>query len=594
MNRSDNEMIRTGGEIIETRSDARGIAQPASLWSHGGIQRGSSLASYFEFAFIHKRLIMVCTLIGLMSGWLAILAWPRSYESTAKLMIRVGHESVSLDPTATTSSTLMLQKTQEEEVISALEVLNSRQVAETVVDRIGAEAIQNGVLPDKAPAGASTNHEFIAFLKQAVPDALYRILKAAGIKDDISDRELAVRKVQTAVLIYSPKKSNVITIEAQAETPQMAQAIADEVTRSFLDEHVKMAHTHGSREFFEKQSADVEKRVDELVAQRSQFMQDRNIVSIDANRELLTQQFEGVDRDMVVASGELKQVTSEIEDLKSKVADTDEEIIAAKTQAADLTWSGMRQRVYELEMEEQKIAAKFTEKHPPLKQIREQLEGARKILAKLNSDRVHENKTPNPEMTRLRAELQKQQTRAVGLESAIKHKQQQRAELVRQSDELLEHEREYIPLDRENRLMDANLQMLRGKLDEARVIDELFSNKISNVHIFQPATFVERATSPRKPILAAGFTVLGLFAGFALALVRHASSPYLRTRADVENELGVSVVSSIPRLPPVDSLRLREQKLYRETCQSLISEILLSSAASAQVDRRPFHRHHRG
>ena len=55
-------------------------------------------------------------------------------------MIRVGRESVSLDPTATTGATLMLQKTQEEEVISALEVLNSRHVAETIVDKLGVDA----------------------------------------------------------------------------------------------------------------------------------------------------------------------------------------------------------------------------------------------------------------------------------------------------------------------------------------------------------------------------------------------------------------------------------------------------------------------
>lgn len=45
-----------------------------------------------------------------------MLVWPKKFESEAKLMIRVGRESVVLDPTATTSQTLMLQKTQEEEV----------------------------------------------------------------------------------------------------------------------------------------------------------------------------------------------------------------------------------------------------------------------------------------------------------------------------------------------------------------------------------------------------------------------------------------------------------------------------------------------
>jgi Mrp family chromosome partitioning ATPase len=128
--------------------------------------------------------------------------------------------------------------------------------------------------------------------------------------------------------------------------------------------------------------------------------------------------------------------------------------------------------------------------------------------------------------------------------------------------------------------------MLRDKLEEARVNDDLYAKRISNVHIFQPATFAERAVSPKKPILAAGFLFLGLAVGIGVSLLRHASSPYLRTKEDVEFELGVPVISSIPQLPRMESLRLREQKLYRETCQALISEILLSSGRSDQTHAR--------
>ena len=50
--------------------------------------------------------------------------------------------------------TLLLQKTLEEEVISAIDVLNSRQVAETVVDTIGADKILLGELPTQFPPTA--------------------------------------------------------------------------------------------------------------------------------------------------------------------------------------------------------------------------------------------------------------------------------------------------------------------------------------------------------------------------------------------------------------------------------------------------------
>src|SRR6476659_8816387 len=46
---------------------------------------------------------------GVLAATLLIIAlYPRSYASEAKLLIRVGRETVGLDPTATTGVTIML------------------------------------------------------------------------------------------------------------------------------------------------------------------------------------------------------------------------------------------------------------------------------------------------------------------------------------------------------------------------------------------------------------------------------------------------------------------------------------------------------
>ncbi len=194
---------------------------------------------------MHKRLILACVLLGILFGWLAIVFWPRSYESAAKLMVKVGRENVSLDPTATTGSDLMMpQKLQEEEVATALEVLNSRKVAEHVVDVLGVEAVLNGELPK--PEGESQASPDVMTLsgrleswKATCDQWLYQFLLRAGVKDNVSDREMAVRAIQQSIQISTPKKSSVVVVEGVSATPEMAQAIVKEVTDSFLDEHLR-------------------------------------------------------------------------------------------------------------------------------------------------------------------------------------------------------------------------------------------------------------------------------------------------------------------------------------------------------------------
>ena len=585
MNQSRRALTKTEHQPVEERSKSVLMQQHAPMWVDAGGRRAGSIASYLEIPFIHKRLIVACTLLGMLLGWVALLVWPRTYMSEAKMMIRVGRESVALDPTATTSDTLMLQKTEEAEIVSALSVLSSRQVAETVVDELGADAILDGTLPgdtsQKADTGSAgeTTRKIKRWGKQAaesVSDMLSTALSYTGVKDDISDRELAVRRIESSVSIHSPKRSTVIVVEGHSKTPEMAQAIVRKMTDSFLTEHLDAAHTQGSYEFFEKQCGEKEQQLSELVARRSEFMQKHDIVSIDANRKMLQEQLSGIDRDLMVASGELEQASSEIEELQSKFSEMSDEIVASKVAASDSTWSGMRQRIYELELAERELAATNTDQHPKLIRVRQQLDGAREILAKLQSERVDESTTPNPVKTRLHEELQRQQVHVFGLRPMIEQKLERRAEIQEQTKELLRRERELTKTDRDIRLMESSLQMLREKLEEARVIDELHEERISNVHVFQPATFVERAVSPKKKPLAAGFMFLGLMTGLGLSLLKQSTSPSLRTEEDVENQLGYHAIGNFPRIRGITSLRSRDRKRQREKCQSLISEVLLS------------------
>ena len=112
------------------------LSSPGPMWPR-----------YIEALFKRKVMILGALLGSLLLAWLALIVWPKQYQSEAKLMIRVGRESVALDPSATTSQTLMLQKTQEEEVNSALDLLRSRRIAELTVDKFGAQNINSGVLP---------------------------------------------------------------------------------------------------------------------------------------------------------------------------------------------------------------------------------------------------------------------------------------------------------------------------------------------------------------------------------------------------------------------------------------------------------------
>ncbi len=572
-----------------------GLATGDGGYSHGiasgvssGIPRGVTLSDYIELPFIHWRLIVGCFLASIVVAILAMILWPRAYESEAKLLITVGRESVGLDPTATTSQTLMLQKTQEEEINSALEVLSSRQVAELVVDKLSVDSILSGYLPESGGASESTG--LLGQLKAtavSVKDAFEGALLGIGVKDPISSRERAVRKVTQSVSIFAPKRSTAITIHAVAKSPEMAQALAAATTYGFLDRHQSVNFNEGSRRFFLEQSEGIEKKLDRLLSERSEFMRDSKVVSTEDQRRMLTDQMGSAERDILVARGELKQAQAEIEDLVVKASQTAEEIVAQKDEQTDQTWSGMRQRVYELEIIEQSFASMYSDDNPKLINARQQLDGARQILEDLDKDRTNRSLTPNPVRIGIEHELQQLQTRTVGLKSMLAEKEKQREELNAQIDELLRFELKLNEMNRNVALLENSLGALKSKLEEARVIDELQAEHISNVSIYQPASLVERPISPQKPLIAVTFPVLGLMVGLGLALIREFGNPTLRTVWHVQALSGSSLLAAIPFYRQARGLRAAIDQghtvLPETQCHEILSEVVLATADATDL-----------
>jgi tyrosine-protein kinase Etk/Wzc len=287
-----------------------------------------------------------------------------------------------------------------------------------------------------------------------------------------------------------------------------------------------------------------------------------------------------VTKDLLAVQGELGQARAEIQDLLARVEEAPEEIIANKARESDQTWSGIRQRVYELEAQEKRLAASFTDNNPKLGRLREELQGARGILAKMDSERVNQSTTPNPQRIRLQEDLQKLQTKVIGLEKMAAVKGEQRATVHQAIDALIDFELNLAELNRNISLLEGNLQTLRQKQEESRVIDALQGDRISNISSFQPATFVERPVSPKKPLIAVGLPMLGLCVGFGLGLLREFGNTKLRTATHIEQKLRTPVIARVEKDSRLSRLanfvNATDSNLLRQECKAIVSEILLA------------------
>jgi uncharacterized protein involved in exopolysaccharide biosynthesis/Mrp family chromosome partitioning ATPase len=514
-------------------------------------QTGLTPREVMRVLFRHRGKIALFFCGALALTLLGIAVYPRSYTSEAKLFIRVGRESVALDPTATTGQTIMLQKTQADEVNSALQIVESREVMRRVVERLGAARILNDSPPkgdeQTAEGRSATWVDHIAATRVAVGSWLSQVLRQLRLSDPASPEDLAIRRLENGVKTWAPKDSTVITVSYSAASPQLAHDVVETITDVFLDEHVRLNHTEGSLRFFSEQAEKVQKELnaaqDALRDRKDKF----HFASLESRRAIFAEQVKDVELQLLNTPRELAFSNAQIADLTQATAGLKPELVTNRVagfanEGKDL----MREKLYELEIEESKLKSRFKAEHPLLVQVEKQRKAAEAVLAGLPDDRTQTKQELNPNQRALELELIDVKAKNQALQARQAAAEKQRDHLNKELQDLNEQEVELSQLERNVQILDGKYRMHVAKLEEARVNDALGREQISNVKVAQPATLVGKPSSPKKPLLLALGLTIAFCGSIGWAFMAETFDQTLRTTEQVESALGVPVLASFP------------------------------------------------
>jgi uncharacterized protein involved in exopolysaccharide biosynthesis len=197
---------------------------------------------------------------------LAMIFLPRSYHSEAMIFVKLGRETVSLDPTASTGNRVSVLESRDNEINSIRDMLYSRNIMEQVADRIGPEVI----LGD-APLSDEN------FESNYVPGTDY--------KD--SPRQKAILELSENTDVVNSRKSSVLTITTQSKSPELAQRILKEYLEVYLGMHRNAHQTPQSNQFFEKQAKLLKVQWQEAMKSLQITKEDAGVVSIQGAKDNL-------------------------------------------------------------------------------------------------------------------------------------------------------------------------------------------------------------------------------------------------------------------------------------------------------------------
>lgn len=439
---------------------------------------------------------------------------PKAYQSEARLLDRMGRESLALDPTVI-GPTLDVAQSRESEINSELAILRSRLLAERVVDAVGAERIlhASGTAPMRRGGAIRTAQADAA---EGPPGLLERL----DFQPILPKREKAVEKFMKNMRVEVEGRSNIISLSYQGATPEDAHDALEELVRGYLERHVEVHGFQATPTFFqtqmEKLAGSLRAKEDEIAS----FRAEHGIAALDRQKDVAVSQIGSLEGSVAEAASRVSAAEARIAALsRSRERHTPRVELSRTEGKTNYASDAMKGRLVELRQKEADLIDRYNEDERPVRQVREQIRQVETALG-------HEKETQTEVMTGIDANYQAIELALENELALLKAEAARRGSLAQalesQKNELAAlagQETALARLEREARLLEGEYTRSMESLQRARINAALDTGKVSNISIVQPATLSRLPVKPRMTLMAGLAVFLGMLGGVSLVFM---------------------------------------------------------------------------
>jgi uncharacterized protein involved in exopolysaccharide biosynthesis len=467
---------------------------------------------------------------------------PNIYRSEARLLVRLGRDSATLDPTMTgTGPVIPVEHSREADTSNVLQTIKSRELVEKVVDTIG----------------------LVVFLK-AEPKGFKEVIlsgeTSGKVRHSSTDREKIVHDVMEHLKAEKVQGTNIIHLSYEGPKPELNQDVLTKLINFFLDKHIAVHRSAGSYKFFNKQTEQLRDGLQNMEEKLRKAKNRTGIVSPEDQRHALLTRINDLQKEVEVADSALAASKAKILTLEKTLSDLPKEIVTERTDVnhgVDL----MRPRLYDLKLREQDLLSRYTEQSVPVLEIRRQIAEAEALLAKAEASRIQIRKGPNEAYKQVETALISEKGILSSLDAKSVTLKEQLANAKSELKILNENELEILALQREINVQEANYRKYSQNLEQSRIEEALDIEKISNISIVQKPTYELTPVRPRKALNLALALFLGIIGGIGLAFVSEHLDHTIRRPEDVKERLQLPVLAAIPHSSERMEILKRETKM---------------------------------
>lgn len=342
------------------------------------------------------------------------------------------------------------------------------------------------------------------------------------------------------------KDTQILKVDVTGRTPEKAQEANSLLVKGFLNRLTELSHaeSQATRKFLEQRVVSSKTELAGAEDRLKAYQVAHKIYSTTDQMKGLADQLTELDKvkaqnqlDLETAQAALGSIKGQLSDAGAGIADSPA-IQQYKTQLA------------QLEATKASYTGKYTDEHPKMQEINQQIAQTRQSLNDEISKIVAQQA---PSSSTVQQKLLSDKFSSEAAIAVAQSKNAAIAALEKKNDaeiaKLPEDQQGYIRVKRDADVAQEIYVMLAKRLEEAKVAEVMVPNE---VQVIDEATLPEKPIEPRKLLTLAIAAILGILAGSGYTVAKALMYRKIRSSEDVEQYLQLPVLGSIP---DADSLK---------------------------------------
>lgn len=395
-----------------------------------------------------------------------------------------------------------------------------------------------------------TNHTLILKSHSLMEKVAQSFTPAEMESLGVSNISEIIGKIRKATTITPVKNSDIIEIKCKTEKPYTAALIANKIAESYIQYNIddKRREVSGVRKFAEAQKKVVEEQLKEAEDKIRVYQMTHKVLGLEKETEEFIQQLADLQSLYEKAKIERMGVEKNLEAVKSQLTTEQKDLLSSSTDISLPLLEDLKNSLSSLENNRASLIIQgYHTDDPKIKEIEEKINA---IKEKMNETIISllKNRGQIDALSQVQNLLLRSLSIEIEVEVARAKENAYKRILAQYNKKFSQIPNNQIQLARLERQKAANekvYMMLVEKAEEAKISE---ASEIGTVSILDRAIIPQRQIWRRRILnIILGF-IMGLIVSFGVAFVIEYFDTSIKTAEDIEKDLKLPVLASIPNI----------------------------------------------